>query len=326
MTVTRYTCDPMPNSGDVMVEDPLGEYVLASDYDAAEARAEQQESVARKAIGFSGLCMEMADIEERRTDAAEARAGEKVRTLKAKLVAAEARAGRWEEKARNYKASLVARSTILSDTEADRDRLAEALRELRETLRNPGLTERAKMEKALAALVNISGPDSMTQGNEAEARAEEATRIGYALSAEVADLTDRTDRLAKAATHARDLLGGIAKQLSPDAKTALRAIVNFSKVTHQNIDELREAGLVERRYGGTYGANDLGWVVESHLADDSILSREKLRKGKYTRGWASLTEDQMTALLWLLGEWSIRGGHGPPLSLLEVYALMQCAP
>ena len=54
----------------------------------------------------------------------------------------------------------------------------------------------------------------------------------------------------------------------------------------------------------------------------------------------SPSSDQMTALLWLVGEWSIRGGDGvraevalealkefryEPLSLMEVYALMQDA-
>ncbi len=36
------------------------------------------------------------------------------------------------------------------------------------------------------------------------------------------------------------------------------------------------------------------------------LEREQLRLGKYTRAYADLTADQLSGLLWLLGEWSCR--------------------
>ena len=42
---------------------------------------------------------------------------------------------------------------------------------------------------------------------------------------------------------------------------------------------------------------------ESEFID---LNRQELKLGKYTRGYADLTSDQLTGLLWLLGEWSCR--------------------
>lgn len=72
-----------------------------------------------------------------------------------------------------------------------------------------------------------------------------------------------------------------------------------------------------------------------------ILDRETLRDGKYTRGYADMTPEQLEALLWLLGEWSIRyGGDHPravaaqdallnftrnPLTMAEVHELMRTA-
>jgi predicted RNase H-like HicB family nuclease len=39
--------------------------------------------------------------------------------------------------------------------------------------------------------------------------------------------------------------------------------------------------------------------------------QEILKLGKYTRGYESLTEEQVAGLLWALGEWAIRGAPKP---------------
>lgn len=70
-----------------------------------------------------------------------------------------------------------------------------------------------------------------------------------------------------------------------------------------------------------------------------VLDRERLRMGKYTRGLEKLTSDQLHGLLWLVGEWAVRGDNDhprsvaakkaileffhDPLTLEEVYALMR---
>ena len=48
--------------------------------------------------------------------------------------------------------------------------------------------------------------------------------------------------------------------------------------------------------------------------DTLSIDRETLRMGKYTRSFDKLTTDQLHGLLWLLGEWTIRGDNGHPRS------------
>ena len=40
-----------------------------------------------------------------------------------------------------------------------------------------------------------------------------------------------------------------------------------------------------------------------------MLDRDELGLGKYTKGYANLTDKQLHGLLWLLGEWSCRADH-----------------
>jgi len=58
------------------------------------------------------------------------------------------------------------------------------------------------------------------------------------------------------------------------------------------------------------------------LTDELVLDRERLRMGKYTRGYAGLTADQLEGLLWLLGEWTIRGDNGHRRSIAARKALL----
>lgn len=43
------------------------------------------------------------------------------------------------------------------------------------------------------------------------------------------------------------------------------------------------------------------------------IDREKLRFGKYTRGYSELSSEQLNGLLWLLGEWSCRSSLSDPM-------------
>ena len=52
------------------------------------------------------------------------------------------------------------------------------------------------------------------------------------------------------------------------------------------------------------------------------IDRETLRMGKYTRRFADLTTDQLNGLLWLLGEWTIRGDNGHRRSIAARKALL----
>ena len=63
---------------------------------------------------------------------------------------------------------------------------------------------------------------------------------------------------------------------------------------------------------GTYGC----FEHKARSPDQDILSidRGALRMGKYTRSFDNLTTDQLHGLLWLLGEWTIRGDNGHPRS------------
>lgn len=40
-----------------------------------------------------------------------------------------------------------------------------------------------------------------------------------------------------------------------------------------------------------------------------MIDRDELQLGKYTKGYANLTDEQLHGLLWLLGEWSCRADH-----------------
>lgn len=55
--------------------------------------------------------------------------------------------------------------------------------------------------------------------------------------------------------------------------------------------------------------------------DTLSIERETLRMGKYTRGFDKLTTDQLHGLLWLLGEWTVRGDNGHPRSTAAREAL-----
>jgi len=55
-------------------------------------------------------------------------------------------------------------------------------------------------------------------------------------------------------------------------------------------------------------------ALDTETTDDLTISREVLKMGKYTRGFDKLTTDQLHGLLWLLGEWTVRGDNGHPRS------------
>jgi hypothetical protein len=52
------------------------------------------------------------------------------------------------------------------------------------------------------------------------------------------------------------------------------------------------------------------------------IDREKLRMGKYTRRFADYTPDELEGLLWLLGEWTVRGDNGHRRSIAARKALL----
>ena len=57
--------------------------------------------------------------------------------------------------------------------------------------------------------------------------------------------------------------------------------------------------------------------------DNIILNREELKSGKYTSAYADLAPDQMEGLLWLLGEWSVRGDSDHPRAQVAKKALLE---
>lgn len=54
-----------------------------------------------------------------------------------------------------------------------------------------------------------------------------------------------------------------------------------------------------------------------------VLDREELGFGKYTNAYAGISSDQMEGLLWLLGEWSIRGDIDHPRAQAAKKALLE---
>lgn len=57
--------------------------------------------------------------------------------------------------------------------------------------------------------------------------------------------------------------------------------------------------------------------------NEIVLDREELKFGKYTRSYAKLSSEQMEGLLWLLGEWTIRGDNDHPRSVAAKKALLE---
>lgn len=52
---------------------------------------------------------------------------------------------------------------------------------------------------------------------------------------------------------------------------------------------------------------------DDELMNELTIDREKLRLGKYTRGFEKLTSDQLQGLLWLFGEWAVRSDWEDPM-------------
>ena len=60
-------------------------------------------------------------------------------------------------------------------------------------------------------------------------------------------------------------------------------------------------------YHGPGPAHDCKLTAAEERAEQELtLDRNHLNLGKYTKRYAELTPDQLTGLLWLLGEWSCR--------------------